>query len=1232
MNGVSPNGSYRGDGDGPPGAPTGPAEAGETGETRESAERVWRFVNGITTEELIWQESHYDHDSRHGRELLFLIANNEWIRATSEIIDVNRSDTIDTTIKVDIDLDQVTHEAFSKRWGRFWLPIIVLPPEASAAKPQSPGEHRPEPDPFATVTDASGDLLAMLPNTDVQHRISAAMAEVIVNMAVGRWIGPEERRPTATRDQRLVLSAAIYRLLRSGTAGPSSVADTAGPASGLKTGWKLSRLDNAKKELGRLFRTYMGLPEEEPEATGQATADSDTGSDGSAQAQRPRLRWQSDRSTLELTRRALAVLEAFAQSEIVVVPVNRESTPTVLTVHVPTREMGSRPGWKFTHPSTWTLRPLGHLQIRVLLPSADADRQVQVNLPVGVIPNEESKEPSSLKIQADPPQPLKHLALLIDQLLDPCNREQDISVRQCLADLAKAKTVSARETLRNYAVDESGSQSGDSGNARDATVQLTRLQEELDKLSAGKPIDPTRLDSLQESWNAFRPLTEKLFRRTSASRSSPRTVVARAGVIEDVTQRASLTAADLDIHVEVADAPYFSIARFSGWMSALLMFVVLVSFPIAQRLGYTNQPHPEVLAIVLVIVSAIQAGRIEHQDRSTLYGMLSAVGNWLIAASIMPALILAVLLAFTPSHAVYWALGCIGLQLIFQFAMWRSVSGSPDRGQPREFRTRELDYRHSDVLQADWWRGTTADALLIGRKAYAYVVWQPGTLVDLLERARLANSAPASYFTTGAPKQFGSKRASGEVLGAGVGSDVALSGVAPEFAHSEASRPLANVLALLRSGSIEQSATFVVFREEPVGDWVHSACCSALDLDPDRLAPFEQAVCTVDVFIGVPQGRSLLPLTSHPLAAVLGAAGKQHLIVLEIQLPIAPPVAVRTKCQWTRVRVGLRDADIARLPTFLNDIHAVTVAGRNRRSQTSVVGVQVGPSFAPRIIAGSTIPATRSQLVLASDIDVLSSTGIRDGGDDRWRLLGICGDARVGIESDIIQKLGEVRPRLQLAGLTYGLLHGQAVFLMLGHEPDGYTAPDSELQADLQEDQALAKVRVLMNERRSRAQLGPVEDQPLLRVYFRAQDRPGALLDVIRSISKTLSEGLPSLPRSQWSVWNARIRVSGRAAETRLTIRLDIDPLSVDKWNPTTPNDIEQKIRTLAARDAAAAQVANRPAGYESDVPEDPVIRVSLIKAPGPSTGPERTLPRSLSSSKPGAQGPEYLGKSQAPH
>jgi hypothetical protein len=1204
MNGISPDGSYRGGDDSPHSAPKEPDDAKEIRQTRRSAWRVWRFVGSITTEDFRWQESHYDHDSRHGRELLFLIANNEWIRGTSEIIEVSRSDAIDSTIKIDIDLDQVTHEAFNDRWGRFWLPIIVLPPEISDSRSQRSVQYRQEPDPFATVTDASGTLLAMLPNADVRHRISAAMAEIIVNMAVARWIGPEDGRPTATRDQRLVLSAAIYRLLCSGTAGPprtSSAADAGAPALGRPKGsWRLSRLDNAKAELGKLFRPYMGLPEEEPEGAVPAATASDAASDGSAQAQASGLSSRWDRSTLELTRRAIAVLEAFARSPIVVVPIDRESTPTVLTVRVPTREMSNRRAWTLTRPWTWSLRPLGHLQIGMLLPSADADRQVEVNLPAGVILKEGDKKPSSLGIQTESPQPLKHLAVLIDQILDPCNRNQQAPVQQCLADLAGSKAVSVREALRNYHAYTRATQPGDASTQdAQAGTELTHLQAELDKLSAGQLAAPGRLEDLQKCWTAFSLLTGQLCRCTSAYRLNPRTAVARADMVEDIAQRANVTAAELSINFEVADAAYFSIARFSGWMSALLMAVVLASFPVAHLLGYSNQPSPEVLAIVLTLVSAIQAGRIERPDSSTLYGKLSAVGNWLIAASIMPAVILAIILAFSPNHAVYWASGCIGLQLIFQLAMWLSVRGSSDRARPREFSTRKLDYHHADVLRAEWWRGTTSDALLIGRKAYAYVVWEENTLVHLLEQAQVASSSPTCDSAARAvkpPEGAGSFR---EAPGADAASDASLDGRVTGRGSRKRSGPLANVLALLRSGSAEQNATFVVFREDPIADWVDPGQCSALDLDPDRLAPLEQAVCTVDVFIGVPLRRGLLTLASHPLAAVLGAADKHHLIVQEIQLPVAPPLVVRTKCQWTRVRIGLRDADMGQISVFLNDIHTATIVGRNRRSQPLVIGAQIGPSFDLRIIAGSTLPSTGRRLVRASDIDVVELTDNHTGDDDRWRLLAICGDARNGIESDIIQRLGEERPRLQLAGLTYGLLYGTAVFLVLGHEPDGYEAPDAQLQADLGKDQALAKVRVLMNEWRSRAQLGHVGEEPLLRVYFRAQDRPGALLDVLRSLGKTLQEDLPSLPRTQWHVWHARIRVSGRAAETRLTIRVGADARSLDKWTPITCSDIERKIRTLAARDAAAAaEVVNSPYGYESDAPEDPVIAVGLIQAP----------------------------------
>ena len=170
--------------------------------------RQTRFnVGRVTPEEFRWQESNYDRDSRFGRELLFLIANNEWTRATSETLDLARSNAVNTTVEIDIDLDRITHEVLRHRTGRLWLPVLVIPP----FRPKVPQELQepPQHDPSAmlTVTDASGGLLATLPSADVRRGFSAALAEIIVNVAAVRL-----QMKTETRDTRLLLSAAIYQV------------------------------------------------------------------------------------------------------------------------------------------------------------------------------------------------------------------------------------------------------------------------------------------------------------------------------------------------------------------------------------------------------------------------------------------------------------------------------------------------------------------------------------------------------------------------------------------------------------------------------------------------------------------------------------------------------------------------------------------------------------------------------------------------------------------------------------------------------------------------------------------------------------------------------------------------------------------------------------------------------------------------------------------------------------
>ena len=108
-----------------------------------------------------------------------------------------------------------------------WLPVAVLPPYIRRDDPTAPAEADAgprEPDLFATVTDAAGKPVPMMPTAELQHQIAAAMAEIIAKMAVSYMPanGEPTAGPVATRDQRLLLSAAIYRVLRQGSDEESS--------------------------------------------------------------------------------------------------------------------------------------------------------------------------------------------------------------------------------------------------------------------------------------------------------------------------------------------------------------------------------------------------------------------------------------------------------------------------------------------------------------------------------------------------------------------------------------------------------------------------------------------------------------------------------------------------------------------------------------------------------------------------------------------------------------------------------------------------------------------------------------------------------------------------------------------------------------------------------------------------------------------------------------------------
>ncbi len=1222
------------------------------------ARKLDYLIGQITPEEFRWQDANYDQDSALGRELLFLIANNEWARATSEIIDTARSDTVETTIKIDVDLSRIAHEAFRGRTGQLWLPVLVLPPLQSRYL---------EPDPFATctVTDASGALLATLPNADVRHRVAAALAETIVNIAVARLPDLGRLGVSASRDQRLLLAAAIYRLLRSENVPKAVVTgDTAGQQA---PGGPVQRIGTARRELADLLGSYAGLLEPVPSGPAQAA------SAGQGNGARPGQDSEPDQAALErrvfarvLTKRAVQVLDAFTKSAVVVVAADRARTPTVLTVTVPSRplreqqpppsERRTRGLLRWLRPSTLNrVLPRARLEIDLLLPSADADRQVQVNLPDGVSfdPWQKQDRQAELDIRAGPPPPVTQLGYLMDQLT-AAPEEWPAELYRALGDLTCAKAAATRETLRDHrAVPRHLREPTDPRPqlpTREVGDRLDRLVDILSKISAGLPIAAARQD-LAQAWEQHEDwLGTPMQRRTTTDTVSPDVVVARARMIEDVSQRGAPYQATIGVQVAVTDSEYFSVARFSGWMSVMLMSVVFAFFLIGRLSGIASQQvSAEVLAFVLTLFAAVQAGRMERPDRSTLRGLLAQASNLLIGILILPTVVLAVALAFSRGllWVACWALGAIAFQLVLQWLLsQRQRLDTGQQGQTPDalrmqlcnlLRTDTPDYSHAEVLHSTWWRSTTADALLVGRPAYGYIVWQHGaTLRSLLHSGRPADDPASPALSAGSrSERWRLRRAAGQLTqptgtprggpdgpapgrpdpgaprAGGLPPSDGQGGADGEPPASLLEQP-ASVLALQRSGTIAQSVTFAVFRDQPKGDWdaateeVHQ-----VDLDASQLAPASDVSGVVGVFLGLPKDAGLLTLAGHPVTAVLRAASDHsRLSILEIQLPVPAPSVAYTGLQWTRVQVGLRDGDYARLASFLNDMQALAVGPV---APGLVIGVQTVSEGIPRILnpppaAANPGPVAEqaktrpARPVLASDLDVVAGSGLHrteKASEQTWRLLAICSDWRSAEEIEVLDGLD---PGLELAGLTTAILHGKLVILLLGHRPGGRGGHDKALLEPAGSD---GQVIVYLDKWQSRQQLGEGHKQPLLRVRMRTPDRAGATLEVIESLRETLQEMAPgSLTDRDWKVWYTRTVVTtGHAVVIQLTVRLAVNPATtpphhpIEHWGQAEMSRIERRALALAASKMAASGTGS-VADLGLDAPEDTVISVSLITTP----------------------------------
>ena len=480
---------------------------------------------------------------------------------------------------------------------------------------------------------------------------------------------------------------------------------------------------------------------------------------------------------------------------------------------------------------------------------------------------------------------------------------------------------------------------------------------------------------------------------------------------------------------------------------------------------------------------------------------------------------------------------------------------------------------------------------MIGRKAYGYIVWQKADPTSL-EEAISPKLLPLLAWRGALPTESSS------------------------------------VLALLRTGTLRQAVTFIVFRGQPDERWWpaennglngHASGDrlerKPLDLNPGRLTPATGVTRMVDLFVGVSRDE-ILTVAEHPVSIALRAATNK-LVVLDAQLPVPPPVSGHDDKHWARIRLALRDStDIRRLTAFLGEVHTTMQRPENARH---VVAVQATPSAVPNIIAGppgAEQPPAEDRKhnplpVLTSDLDFVNSPAIDNEmpNSPTWRALAICADARSNIESDMLVHVAAARPHFQLGGLTYALLHGTAVMVLFVHEPPGsrpWAAEDSaaELEAALQRNPGCDKLHVLLSRRLSREDMEPVVEHayPMLRVHFGWQDRPGATRNVLESIGTTLREALPAIHGKDWSVSYARLQVlTGQVATGRLTIRMHIPPQDIADWTADHMEETARNIEFLAASAAAkqAAQAAGKTPDASADAlntPEEPVVRIDRIK------------------------------------
>jgi hypothetical protein len=1173
-------------------------------------------VAAVTLDEQRSQDARFDRDSRRGRELLFMMANSDWLLETREIVRIDRSAVLATTVEVKIDLGLVTHEAFRESGPPSHLPLLTLPLVHRPGGPAGGDDSfRSGVATSLTVADQDGRRITTVAQAEVYRRISAALAEIILNMAAGQQVHDDDRVP-AGRPEKLLLSAALYRFYRrpltppdpDGRAGAVGGPDPAtGNARAIESGPE--SLKRSRRRVQRILKYFVaeyiaGLtpptPTGRPDRPGgrDRTDDGPDGGDGDA--------LRLERRTL--TAHAAQVLFALEQALFVVVPVERPARPAVYRVDLPGRRLVAT-------GNSFFRRPRAHLAVDLLFPASDADRQFQLHLPDGVA-CETSRTTGAPAARAavvvERPASLDQLHDVMAQLLggDPV-RPDPFPVTRFLADLAVSRIERALGSIDPPA-DEVGA-----GPAPALIPELLALREDLIRLEHGwdPGIDIADLEPIRARWRRVDP-PARLRRPGAISVLSPSLVEGRLQSV-DPMHRATPIWAEVTVDVAVTDSELFSTARLAGMVNLILM-VVVMGFLVLT--GPRSGANIEVIATALTLFAVIQAGRLAHPDHGTFRGALSATGYWLVIPTILPTVVLALALAFVSSDqtarwhrgAIAWTAGGVLAQLVFQLMLHRgplAVGRVPEHAPGYRFTTVPLvDHARTGTLHTEWWSGTTADALLLGREAYAYLIaeqqgdWSESVVGSRIVPARPApGGSPLRIDPTGPAGPTGPTGPGGRL---GVDPPAAAGGPAP-----------ANVLALLRAGAARQALNFVVFRDEPAASWLREREAVPIRLATDQLSPHESPKEYLDVYVGIDVAVAG-DLAGDLLVEVLARLRDQGIGLIEVQLPVPPPPAGSAGRRWLRVRGGVQDSDLPMLRRVLLALHAGIVEDPVRAAHCDLM-VQGVPQaaetyFSPRDATGD---LTRRP-VLDHELDALGDLA-RGCETDGWCVLAVCGPTRPGLEAGLLAGVRAWRPRARIVDVTSSVLYGTSVsFLLLRHPGVAGTLPEAPSAAVLLPGGDLQVPWARWQTARQVGRPG-LRAGPLLRVNVRAVDRPALAASTLAGLEWALLSRLDQLhqlgrldrlrqpdqlrqpdrldrsDRLPVEVWHAQVKVrEGSSTSVRLIMRLSPELLALAAWRDEDWQSLERDVQRAIAADLARVLA---PGSDTDPLHHAPIVVIRLL-------------------------------------